>query len=1061
MIASVCRRDQHSTAHGSEGAVITGIETAVLKVGQTIAQRAATAWLARRRSAKERASTLVELAAMELSSPLQQNKLLHAIEGIGNEVAEQLQSLLRGAPENEVCAALNAGGDAVTAADLSDDALFAADVDGEVLARRIRQSVREPVGLSDVATRLYGIVLDQSCRYLVQVIQQLPAFQPRALSEVLGRLTSLSGQLAELLSRTPRASLEAPQGTNHDEAFRTRYLDHLAKTLDKLELLGLSMRQRPRLDLSLAYLSLTASAEERIRGKAHKTIDRWSQKRRAHVDTLRIEAALAGSDRTLVRGEAGSGKTTLLDWLAVGASRASFTDQLTEWNGLTPFVIRLRRCVDTDLPKPAQFLEHVAPMLAGLMPHLWVERQLSSQRALVLIDGVDEVPPAKRRAARLWLHELVTTFRGIKCVVTSRPAAAERNWLAEEGFGSVDLDQMSPNDVRIFLQRWHEAAAQAKSLPCEPGDLPAAEQRLLTQLDDRAHLRALATNPLLCAMLCALNLDRVSELPSKRMELYHLALGMLLNLRDSERNIPGLLDVTDQTVLLRDLAWRLTQANRTELPRDKVLTFVTQKLPSMPNVDEDPAKLVDHLLERSGVVREPTPGRVDFVHRTFQEYLAASEATETEHIDTLVANAHLDQWRETIVMACGHAKRPQLKELLTAILDRADAEPTRARRLRLLAAACLETVSDADPDVLGRIDEMIRTKLVPPRSVRETRSLNSIGHRLLRYLPSSLEELTEPAAAATVKAAVLTADPEALPLLAEYARDGRQRVQEELASGWQRFNFERYASEVLAEANLPNGSMWISFGGAVRHLDKVSKLTDLTLFINGSEVGELARFANPAPLRSLTITNGKNVNVSQFADYPNLKQLEVWDARKVTNIASLSRAASLDELTLMRCGKWRELSPFAKLEHIKELSLYNLENVTDYTPLSQLHNLTKLILFESTGLTAIDEIGGKNGLLNEYFPNLATVMLDGGGMRDISAVRHLPLRCLSLTECPIEDISTLADAPTLHILYLDGCQKEIDLSPLANHPALRAYITEGQKVCGVDRLGPGVEIRYG
>jgi predicted NACHT family NTPase len=49
-------------------------------------------------------------------------------------------------------------------------------------------------------------------------------------------------------------------------------------------------------------------------------------------------------------------------------------------------------------------------------------------------------------------------------------------------------------------------------------------------------------------------------------------------------------------------------------------------------------------MERSGLLREPAAGRVDFVHRTFQEYLAAKAAVDNDEIGQLVANAHDDQW---------------------------------------------------------------------------------------------------------------------------------------------------------------------------------------------------------------------------------------------------------------------------------------------------------------------------------------------------------------------------------------------------------------------------------
>ena len=57
----------------------------------------------------------------------------------------------------------------------------------------------------------------------------------------------------------------------------------------------------------------------------------------------------------------------------------------------------------------------------------------------------------------------------------------------------------------------------------------------------------------------------------------------------------------------------------------------------------DAAPTLRYLLERSGVIREPVVGRIDFVHRTFQEYLAGKQAAEKHLMEFLVRNAHLDQ----------------------------------------------------------------------------------------------------------------------------------------------------------------------------------------------------------------------------------------------------------------------------------------------------------------------------------------------------------------------------------------------------------------------------------
>ncbi|WP_433269286.1 hypothetical protein ACQPZF_06520 [Actinosynnema sp. CS-041913] len=94
--------------------------------------------------------------------------------------------------EHETTAALTAVSDALMSLDLSDEALPAADADPEVLARQVRASLRREAGLSDRATRLYDVALDRACRYLVQVIRHLPAFQPWALAELhlYGRATA-------------------------------------------------------------------------------------------------------------------------------------------------------------------------------------------------------------------------------------------------------------------------------------------------------------------------------------------------------------------------------------------------------------------------------------------------------------------------------------------------------------------------------------------------------------------------------------------------------------------------------------------------------------------------------------------------------------------------------------------------------------------------------------------------------------------------------------------------------------------------------------------------------
>src|SRR5450756_2441866 len=61
-------------------------------------------------------------------------------------------------------------------------------------------------------------------------------------------------------------------------------------------------------------------------------------------------------------------------------------------------------------------------------------------------------------------------------------------------------------------------------------------------------------------------------------------------------------------------------------------------------------------IERTNLLREPLNGRIDFPHRTFQEYLAAQAAVNADDFGFLLSKSLNDQWRETLIMAASLAR---------------------------------------------------------------------------------------------------------------------------------------------------------------------------------------------------------------------------------------------------------------------------------------------------------------------------------------------------------------------------------------------------------------------
>ncbi|MGH8625698.1 MAG: NACHT domain-containing protein, partial [Gammaproteobacteria bacterium] len=731
------------------------------------------------------------------------------------------------------------------------------------------------------------------------------------------------------------------------------------------------------------------------------------------------------------------------------------------WNGSIPFLVRLRSYADQPLPRPEQFLTGVADPLVDVLPQGWVHRQLGTGRALLLVDGVDELVPAQRPAVRRWLRGLHSEYPQLRMVVTSRPGAADRSWLAGEGFAPVLLERMSPLDVAAFCRRWHYAmrdAAQrrAVTLPCRADELPEYERALLRQLDGRRHLRGLASSPLLCAMLCALNLDRRQQLPPDRMVLYRDALALLLERRDAEREVPAsrsvVLDTGSKLAILQHVAWRLSLAGRAELPHDDVLEMVRRAVQRMPNVAYPAQDVLQHLLDRSGVIREPVLGRVDFVHRTFQEYLAAKEAVEDQTVDALVTRAHLDQWWETNVMAVGHATPERRAALLSGVLDRADTEPRHCRKLRLLAAACLDTAQMVDPDVTSRVESAVN-ELVPPRGQNETRSLALAGGRVLRRLPSTLDGLSDASAAASVKTAALIGGPEALRLLARWSPDSRGAVQRALAQTWRYFDPADYAKAVLHDAPLDGGKITVELVEHIRHLCNLQHLRDVSLrlfdtvddlaFLRDAPPAttwlmvkvpgpvDLSPLANCPALKMVNVFGGRaNAGLEILATLPELEYLGIQSPAKGHELSFLADCPTLTHVLLHDCAELSDLSALASASRLRFVELRHAERLRDLGALTELRDLRSFVIGGAPltgGLAAVVPV--LNRLKDLYVRSVPTVT-------SLAALAGSTLDHLDLADCPITDLEPVGALQSLTAVELQRLPG-LNLAPLASLQHLR------------------------
>ncbi|MHC0431877.1 NACHT domain-containing protein [Streptomyces sp. O3] len=946
--------------------------------------------------------------------------------------------------EQEVADALARTLHAIGDLDLSD--VEAVRLGHEAFAARLRRASGDAARhLSADGTRLYTRLLDTASLHILHFFTQRSTFVPRTLVQQSRGQAELIAKVDELVARTPR-----PDG--RDTEFERRYLAHIAKKHSKLTIYGLDLANSPgRWPLDSAYLSLEATAPELTRRElarqlrssaeryqqypqflAARLSDRTSEEDRAdpHPDpelafaapeARPADQALASHERVLLRGEAGSGKTTLVQWLAVSATRQDPDDRMAYVHDRVPFVLPLRTLTrhGERLPSPRDFLAAVGSPLAGTQPDGWEARVLASGRGLVLVDGIDEIPETERARTRTWLSDLIEAYPDNRWLVTSRPSAVREDWLADEGFAELTLTEMSRDAVTAFIRRWHQAARTGAA--DEDAELPAYEIQLLEAVRTKTDLGRLATNPLMCGLICALHRDRRGFLPHGRKDLYTAALSMLLTRRDRERDmrVPELRE-EPQIQLLQRLAYWLIRNGRTSMDRTRAESIIQDALPAVPEVAAlgDAAAVYTHFLHRSGLLREPAPETVDFVHRTFQDFLGARAAVEDGDFGVLVSHAADDQWEDVIRMAVAHARPRERAEIIGELLAHGDGAPDQRTQSRtyLLAAACLEHATDLAAPVREEVEHRTST-LIPPRDPEAACDLAAVGPMVLDLLPGPEELSDEDAHHVVITATDVRADI-AIPFLARFAQCSSVFARRQLMWAWDRHECRPYAEQIIVHLDDGETHFTVRKDEQVAEILRLGlrpKQLDIRATVSADAASELITACTPTLLR-LSLPPGR---LTPEARGPALRDLEVLRLNEIAEPWSLTdfpAEAPLRDLVFF--GARRSLTDLGRIGRWLTLDSAAFgrgdgpDSAEDWQALAQLPHLTQLYLTSCSlahapsGLTLpsvtqliLTDVVGWALTVNrtaQLFPHLTDLRVARPAFsRSIDLGRLLPLRHLT------------------------------------------------------------------
>jgi Leucine-rich repeat (LRR) protein len=1006
---------------------------------------------------------------------------------------------------------------------VSADEFLAADLDAASLTVEFRKVWwHRPVVLNPAEIKVFDRTLDEAVRYMVETAAALPHFEQAFAAQSLQRLRRLEDDIEEVLTavHTIEKAVMDGDGDSRGKRFEADYRQAVIRNLDKVELFGADIpADSQRNLLTEAFVSLNVSPAPLADGNS---------------ELLPFESVMnllsPKSGRLLIRGSAGSGKTTLMRWAAILAakygpflcsiertleenrlnlntmlSRISasgiefqtdnydadrrFSSDKTNWVFRLPFLILLRNCQDGQLPSPEEFPSAVGREI-GRPPTDWVASVLAEGRSLVLIDGVDEVPKAKHSAIFDGIQAILTKYPNNYFVLTSRPEALAPGWLDGLGFREANVNPMSITDVTRFVHRWHHAVGKELARRGKPtAELESLADDLIAKLQDNPAISLLATNPLLCAMICALHRDRYRKLPETQRELCESLCHMLLHRRERESGLDwsmfpdsyrelryeqkrGIVQELAQYMVLNELS-----AVGMPLARQKVADVLTR----FPGQAVEDAKIVlDTLIVRSGMLREATSDTVDFLHNTFKEFLAGERFADEAHAGLLIKNALVDtSWRRVALFAVATPNRSEFaSHFLRAILDlpvpeskkrpsRKALESESLRARHLFALQCRAVALYLDRDLSERLDGLI-AKLFPPRALTDAEPLATLGDVAVPFLKKR-SRMGEARTVASVRTLRLINTGAAKDVLQEYFGDQRMSVLVELAQAVNPLTIPKVLEMVQERKTLPPG-----IREQVTDLAPLAGLTDVrALNLEGTRTSNLAPLARLTKLQVLDLNRTSVIDLAPLAGLAELQMLNLARTA-VIDLTPLARLIGLQDLNLADT-RISDLTPLAGLTALQRLSLAStsvedMRPVAGFTSLQWLHlastrvtNLTPLsglITLQTLHLSAtpVSDLTPLTGLRN-----LQTLTLNITSVTDLGPLVGLTsLRILTVNATPVADLRPLAGLKALKRLSLVNTLVT-DLAPLAGLTALKFLELDPESVIDLRPLGQltGLEIKGG
>lgn len=414
-----------------------------------------------------------------------------------------------------------------------------------------------------------------------------------------------------------------------------------------------------------------------VRPRSYISSPLWSKGYKNEIADIQIISAANIYKYVVILGAPGSGKTTTAKAIVVAHYKAFFKEKehfkledFGFWGDpdRLPIYIDLKSFVsDESFPDITQ-----QPSITNLKKYLKKEickdnpvamdyllSKLQSGSALFVFDGLDEVPVPRNVDNALekrhdqissLIQSIKTVYRGVKIIVTSRPAGYS-GWTLN-GFSVIHIRPLSSEEAVVLAKSYYLAAGEQEGAEDIANRFMTEVKRLPSKIREY---------PLFIGLLAAIFRDKKGVFPAKRGGLLQVSIESLLDSwtvrRFEGQNLNDILHCTTDDLVrcLSQISYRVLRDTGDCGISDTPGIPLSIALEEFYNIGSNIniRKVLDYMEYQAGILYSASKGQLRFVHRLFQEYLAALAISEKDDsisvlVELLKENPKV--WREVALL---------------------------------------------------------------------------------------------------------------------------------------------------------------------------------------------------------------------------------------------------------------------------------------------------------------------------------------------------------------------------------------------------------------------------